>query len=54
MIMTVGELVLSLLMVVILMWIQLLNTKITRSQKMLFQMKYKISIPPSKEEGQNK
>ena len=48
--MTIGEMVLSLLIVVTLMWIQLLNSKLTRIQKTLFQMKYKIAIPPQEEE----
>lgn len=48
--MTIGEMVLGMLSVVTLMWIQLLNTKLTRVQKTLFQMKYKIAIPPHEEE----
>jgi hypothetical protein len=48
--MTIGEIVLSLLMVVTLMWIQLLNSKINRIQNTLFKMKYKIAIPHSEEE----
>ena len=51
--MTIGEMVLAMLAVVSLMWIQLLNTKLNRIQKTLFQMKYKIAIPPA-EEGQDK
>lgn len=47
--MTIGEMVLALLMVISLMWIQLLNSKLTRIQKTLFQMKYKIAIPPAEE-----